>query len=119
MLLMGCKMNFQLSITRVREIIAEDPPTLMTLRLVQSILTMRAMGQLTDDDMSRNETLAAAWRLTEEIPPPAAMVQEIAAGVANVNAEDPDHADRFPTREESYAALGIDPPPPTGQDGEA
>ena len=80
---------------------------------------MRAMGQLTDDDMSRNETLAAAWRLTEDIPPPAAMVQEIAAGVANVNAEDPDHADQFPTREESYAALGIDPPPPTGQDGEA
>ena len=104
---------------RIREIIAEDPPTLMTLRLVQSILTMRAMGQLTDDDMSRNETLAAAWRLTEEIPPPAAMVQEIAAGVANVNAEDPDHADRFPTREESYAALGIDPPPPNQDDGEA
>ena len=84
-----------------------------------SALIMRAMGQLTDDDMSRNETLAAAWRLTEDIPPPAAMVQEIAAGVANVNAEDPDHADRFPTREESYAALGIDPPPPNQDDGEA
>ena len=47
------------------------------------------------------------------------MVQEIAAGVANVNAEDPDHADQFPTREESYAALGIDPPPPNQDDGEA
>ena len=107
------------TLTRIREIISDDPPQLRTLRLIQSILTMRAMGQLTDDDMSRNETLAAAWRLTEEIPPPAAMVQEIAAGVANVNAEDPDHADRFPTREESYAALGIDPPPPNQDDGEA
>ena len=119
LLLMGVKLNFVRSVTRVREIISDDPPQLRTLRLIQSILTMRAMGQLTDDDMSRNETLAAAWRLTEDIPPPAAMVQEIAAGVANVNAEDPDHADRFPTREESYAALGIDPPPPNQDDGEA
>ena len=119
LLLMGVKLNFVRSVTRIREIISDDPPQLRTLRLIQSILTMRAMGQLTDDDMSRNETLAAAWRLTEEIPPPAAMVQEIAAGVANVNAEDPDHADQFPTREESYAALGIDPPPPNQDDGEA
>ena len=120
LLLMGVKLNFVRCMTRVRALImTADPPNLTTLRLIQSILTMRAMGQLTDDDMSRNETLAAAWRLTEEIPPPAAMVQEIAAGVANVNAEDPDHADRFPTREESYAALGIDPPPPNQDDGEA
>jgi len=119
LLLMGVKLNFVRSVTRVREIISDDPPQLRTLRLIQSILTMRAMGQLTDDDMSRNETLAAAWALAQEMPPPAAMVQEIAAGVANANAEDPDHADQFPTREESFAALGIDPPPPTGQDGEA
>ena len=110
MLLMGCKMNFELSTARVREIIAEDPPTLMTLRLVQSILTMRAMGQLTDDDMSRNPTLAACWALTEEFPPPPDLAAQIAVDAANVQAEDP---------EESFAALGIDPPPPTGQDGEA
>ena len=119
LLLMGVKLNFVRSITRVREIIATDPPQLITMRLIQSVLTMRAMGQLTDDDMSRNETLAAAWALAQEMPPPAAMVQEIAAGVANANAEDPDHADQFPTREESFAALGIDPPPPNQDDGEA
>ena len=79
---------------------------------------MRAMGELSDDDLSRNETLAAAWALAAEIPPPAAMLQQIAASAANVNAEHPED-ERFPTREESYAALGIDPPPPTGQDGEA
>ena len=114
---MGVKLNFVRSVTRIREIISDDPPQLRTLRLIQSILTMRAMGQLTDDDMSRNETLAAAWALAEEMPPQADMVQEIAANAANVNAENP--RDEFPTREESYAALGIDPPPPTGQDGEA
>jgi len=110
MLLMGCKMNFELSTARVREIIAEDPPTLITLRFIQSTLTMRAMGQLTDDDMSRNPTLAACWALTEEFPPPPDLAAQIAVDAANVQAEDP---------EETFAALGMDPPPPTGQDGEA
>ena len=71
---------------------------------------MRAMGQLTDDDMSRNPTLAACWALTEEFPPPPDLAAQIAVDAANVQAEDP---------EETFAALGMDPPPPTGQDGEA
>ena len=107
---MGVKLNFVRSVTRIREIISDDPPQLRTLRLIQSILTMRAMGQLTDDDMSRNPTLAACWALTEEFPPPPDLAAQIAVDAANVQAEDP---------EESFAALGIDPPPPTGQDGEA
>ena len=115
-------MNLERSTARVREIIAADPPQLNTMRLIQSTLSMRAMGQLTDDDLSRNETLAAAWALAAEIPPPAAMLQQIAASAARenaeANAEYPDD-ERFPTREESYAALGIDPPPPNQDDGEA
>ena len=107
---MGVKLNFVRSVTRIREIISDDPPQLRTLRLIQSILTMRAMGQLTDDDMSRNPTLAACWALTEEFPPPADLAAQIAVDAANVQAEDP---------AETFAALGMDPPPPTGQDGEA
>ena len=63
-----------------------------------------------DDDISRNWALEACWALANDFPPPDDLLQQIAAGVANVNAEDP---------EETFAALGMDPPPPTGQDGEA
>ena len=87
------------------------------MHFVRGVWAARSNGLLTDDEASRNPTLAAAWALAEEMPPPAAMVQEIAANAANVNAENP--RDEFPTREESYAALGIDPPPPNQDDGEA
>ena len=92
LLLMGVKLNFVRCMTRVRALImTADPPNLTTLRLIQSILTMRAIGQLTDHDISRNPTLEACWALANDFPPPDDLLQQIAAGGANVNAEDFTH----------------------------
>ena len=79
--LMLCKLNHSRGVERVREFIESNPPI---PRFIQSVYTMREIGQLTEDDMSRNQTLAQAWALASANPLPAVVAQAIAAAVAEV-----------------------------------
>ena len=81
MALMLCKLNHSRGVERVRELIESDPPI---PRFIQSVWTMREISQLTEDDMSRNQTLAQAWALASANPLPAVVAQAIAAAVAEV-----------------------------------
>ena len=76
-----CKLNYSRGVERVREFIEMNPPF---PRFIQSVWTMREIGQLTEDDMSRNQTLAQAWALASANPLPAVVAQAIAAAVAEV-----------------------------------
>ena len=79
--LMLCKLNHSRGVERVRELIESDPPN---PRFIQSVWTMREISQLTEDDMSRNQTLVQAWALASANPLPAAVAQAIAAAVEQV-----------------------------------
>ena len=65
MFLMGCKMDHARCTERVRELTAADP---LNVHFVRGVWALRYRGQLTDDDASRNPTLAAAWALAEANP---------------------------------------------------
>ena len=78
---MLCKLNYSRGVERIREFINSNPPN---PRFIQSVWTMREIGQLTEDDMSRNQTLAQAWALASANPLTAVVAQAIAAAVGAV-----------------------------------
>ena len=79
MFLLGCNAGHARCTERVRELTAADPPD---EHFIQTLWAMQAMGQLTDDDMSRNETLAAAWALAMANPQHNVQAQLAAAQAA-------------------------------------
>ena len=65
MFLLGCNAGHVRCIERVRELTAADP---LNVHFVRGVWAARSNGLLTDDEASRNPTLAAAWALAEANP---------------------------------------------------
>ena len=65
MFLLGCNAGHARCTERVRELTAADP---LNVHFVRGVWAARSNGLLTDDEASRNPTLAAAWALAEANP---------------------------------------------------
>ena len=65
MFLLGCNAGHVRCTERVRELTAADP---LNVHFVRGVWAARSNGLLTDDEASRNPTLAAAWALAEANP---------------------------------------------------
>jgi hypothetical protein len=85
MFLMGCKADHARCTERVRELTVADP---LNVHFVRGVWALRYRGQLTDDDASRNPTLAAAWALAMANPQPNLEAFWAAQGVNAAEAEE-------------------------------
>ena len=85
MFLMGCKEGHAGCTERVRELTAADP---LNVHFVRGVWAARSNGLLTDDEASRNPTLAAAWALAEANPSENLHAMLAAAQAAAAEAEE-------------------------------
>ena len=85
MFLMGCNAGHARCTERVRELTAADP---LNVHFVRGVWAARSNGLLTDDEASRNPTLAAAWALAEANPSEDFQAQLAAAQAALAEAEE-------------------------------
>ena len=85
MFLLGCKAGHARCTERVRELTAADP---LNVHFVRGVWAARSNGLLTDDEASRNPTLAAAWALAEANPSENLHAMLAAAQAAAAEAEE-------------------------------
>ena len=89
MFLMGCKAGHARCTERVRELTAADP---LNVHFVRGVWAARSNGLLTDDEASRNPTLAAAWALAEANPSENLQALQVAAAEAEEAAAEAEEA---------------------------
>ena len=85
MFLIGCNAGHARCTERVRELTAADP---LNVHFVRGVWAARWNGLLTDDEASRNPTLAAAWALAEANPSENLHAMLAAAQAAAAEAEE-------------------------------
>ena len=85
MFLIGCNAGHARCTERVRELTAADP---LNVHFVRGVWAARSNGLLTDDEASRNPTLAAAWALAEANPSENLHAMLAAAQAAAAEAEE-------------------------------